>query len=76
MCPPICVVLDTSVLYNDYKLEKAPLRELLNVAKLCNAQVLLPKVVFDEHVSHFERDCNNWVNQINSAIRKLRQYRS
>ena len=57
MCPSYCAVLDTSVLYNDYKLEKAPLRELLNIIRLCgNSKVAIPMVVMDEHVAHFEAD--------------------
>lgn len=73
MSPLIHIVLDTSVLYEDYELVKAPLRELLNIAKLCHARVLLPKIVFDEHVVHFERDYKRYRSQTKTAFDKLRQ---
>ena len=73
MSPSICIVLDTSVLYDDYKLGRAPLRELLNIAKLCSAHVILPKVVFDEQVNHFKWEYQNSVSKIKNAIKKLRE---
>ena len=68
-----CIVIDTSVLHDDYELAKAPLRELLNIAKLCGARVLLPRVVFDKHVSHFERDYQKYRSQTEAALDKLSQ---
>lgn len=74
MCPSYCAVLDTSVLYNDYKLEKAPLRELLNIIRLCgNSKVAIPMVVMDEHVAHFEADFQDCSNKLNRIIRKLNE---
>jgi hypothetical protein len=74
MCPNYCAVLDSSVLYNDYKLEKAPLRELLNIIRLCeNSKMVIPKVVLDEHVSHFEADFQSCLYKLDSTIRKLNE---
>jgi len=65
------VVLDTSVLHNDYTLDKAPIRELLNVAALCSAVVTLPRIAFDEHVRHYEEDSNEYRRQIKKALEGL-----
>lgn len=67
------LVLETSVLHEDYELSKAPLIELLNIAGLAGAKVIIPQVVFAEHVSHFNRDIQKYQNIMKSTLRSLRQ---
>lgn len=67
------VVLETSVLHEDYKLSKAPLVELLNIAGLVGAKVIIPQVVFSEHISHFNRDRQEYLNKMKSTLKSLRQ---
>lgn len=74
MSPATYVVLDTSVLHNDYKLDKAPMRVLLNVAALCHATVVLPRIVFDEHMRHFEEDSKKYRHQIQDGLEKLNRW--
>lgn len=67
------IILETSVLYEDYDLSRASLIELLSIARLISAQVMIPQVVFDEHVQHFYRDRHSLSNQLKKVCRKLSQ---
>lgn len=72
MTNPVCVVLDTSVLYRDYKLSSASLQGLLRVAALGNATVVLPGVVLDELLHQHTEDYVETRKQLEAALERFR----
>jgi|GEM_PF-2911788 len=66
-----CVVLDTSVLHGDYLLEKQDLSELLDKVEKAKVTVYLPKVVLDEHISHYNIEYTASRERLKTAIERL-----
>lgn len=64
----IAVVLDTSVLYHDYKLSSASLQGMLGVATLGKVTVFLPKVAFDELVNQHAEAFGRIKKQLEETI--------
>ena len=68
----MCVVLDTSVLYHDYKLSSASLQGLLRVAALGEAVVILPRVAFDELLHQHGEDYEGTKRKLEETLEKYR----
>lgn len=68
----VCVVLDTSVLYHDYKLSSASLQGLLRVATLGGAVVVLPRVAFDELLYQHAEAYEGTRKQLEDALKRFR----
>lgn len=54
------IVLDTNVLHDDYFLKNTQLTCLIEES---SAKLFIPKVVVDEHIGHYKKDCENLRNQ-------------
>lgn len=66
-----CVVLDTGILHGDYLLEKQDLSELLDKVKKAKATIYIPKVVLDEHISHYNIEYAASRERLKTAIDRL-----
>jgi hypothetical protein len=72
MTNSVCVVLDSSVLYRDYKLSSASLQGLLRVAALGKATVFLPGVAFDELLHQHAEAYDQTRKQLEETLERFR----
>ena len=72
MTNSVGVVLDSSVLYRDYKLSSASLQGLLRVAALGKVAVFLPEVVLDELLHQHTEAYDKTREQLEETLERFR----
>lgn len=65
------IILDTSVLYNNYRLNTPKFLGLFKYAKTTKSEIIIPEVVYLEFVKHFNRDLDKYIESLEKFNREI-----
>lgn len=67
------IILETSVLHEEYAFSKAGTIELLNLTRLAGAKLTIPQIVISEHTKHLNKDRKKLLKTLKTALSGLRR---